>query len=403
MMHTKGPVAHPLAGRRQTLLAWAGLALAPVAWVPRLARAAPAPAVFELIHEFTGDAGGANPASLMFRSDGVLYGVTESGGRQSRGTIFRIAGGRFRVAHAFINGEAQPGSVDGGKVDPLVEGPDGALYGTTFDGGNFQKGLAYRLYGETDTLMQLHHFTGGEADGMSPNEQLTVGADGALYGTGVRVVGGWNQVPQAYRMSLDGSITQLAQIGSWLNGLGKLTLASDGNFYAMSMLGGAFGHGGAYRMAPDGALDLLYSVAFERPTLSPSGGFVQHANGLLYGTTENDPEGRQLGTVFRMTLDGRVKVLHRFSGSDGARPFGLVVGPDGALYGVARQGGPNGFGAVYRIDTRGVFSVVHAFDSFVSPVGRLAFGPDGRLYGVTQFGPARPYGSVYALTLPAAA
>ena len=125
---------------------------------------------------------------------------------------------------------------------------------------------------------------------------------------------------------------------------------------------------------------------------------MQHANGLLYGTTENDPEGQQFGTVFRMTLEGRVKILHRFSGTDGARPFGLVAGPDGALYGVARQAGPTSFGTVYRIDTRGNFSVLHAFESFVSPVGRLAFGPDGRLYGVTQFGPTQPYGSVYALT-----
>lgn len=395
-MHLPAPT--PLT-RRRALATLAGAALVPLALPGRARAAGPA---FEVIHEFTGGSGGAYPASLMFRSDGVLYGVTESGGRASRGTIFRVADGRFRVAHAFISGEAQPGGVDTGQVDPLVEGPDGALYGTTFNGGNFQKGLAYRLYGDTDTLMQLHHFTGGEADGMSPNEQLTVGADGALYGTGVRVVGGWNQVPQAYRLTVDGSVTQLAQIGTWLNGLGKLTLASDGNFYTMSMLGGAFGHGGAYRMAPGGTLALLYSVAFERPSMSPTGGFVQHANGLLYGTTENDPEGRQLGTVFRMTLDGRVKILHRFSGTDGSRPFGLVTGPDGALYGVARQGGPTGFGAVYRIDTRGNLTVLHAFESFVSPVGRLAFGPDGRLYGVTQFGPTQPYGSVYALALPAA-
>lgn len=385
----------PVNSARRRSLSWlAGLALPPGLLAP--ARAAPA--ALTVVHEFTDPASGAYPASLLWHSDGTLYGIAEGGGRAQRGLIFQIGPRGYRVAHAFRSGEAQPGTVGGGTLDPLVEGPAGDLYGTTMDGGNFSKGLAYKL-NALGQLVQLHHFTGGEDDGMSPNEQLTFGPDGALYGTGVRVVGGWNQVPQAYRLGLGGGVTRLAQIGSWLNGLGRLTLASDGNFYTMSMMGGTFGDGGAYRLTPAGELTPLYSVDISLPTLSPSGGFVQHPNGWLYGTTRNDPEDHRWGTVFRMSLDGQVKILHRFSGSDGADPHGLLLGRDGYFYGVARSGGPLGFGAVYRIDKRGNFSIVHAFEQFVSPVGGLVQGPDGRLYGVTQVGLTRPLGMVYALSL----
>ncbi|HSI59329.1 MAG TPA: choice-of-anchor tandem repeat GloVer-containing protein [Ideonella sp.] len=409
-MHGSDPIdlhtpTHPAAGpatasRRQCLAMLGSLACTPGLLASAPARAAPrtAAVTYTVVHEFAGAGRGAYPASLMFKSDGVLYGITEAGGGPGRGTIFRIRGSRFEIAHAFVNGEAQRGELGGGKLAPLVEGPDGELYGTTFDGGNFQKGLAYRL-NATDSAVQLHHFTGGEADGMSPNDQMVVGPDGAMYGTGVMVIGGWNQLPQAYRMAIDGTVTHLAQLGSWLNGLSRLTLASDGNFYSMSQHGGTFSRGGAHRTAPDGTVTPLYSVGFNRPDLSPSGGLVQHPNGLLYGTTENDPGDQQLGTVFRMTLDGKVKLLHRFTGPDGKAPHGLVVGSDGLLYGVARQGGPLGYGAVYRIAPDGSFEGLHAFDRLESPVGRLAEAPDGRLLGVTQFGPSLGFGSVYALRI----
>jgi uncharacterized repeat protein (TIGR03803 family) len=394
-MNALHPLRSPLPSRRRSLAWLAGLGAAPALLLaPQRARAEPAG--LDVLHTFAGGREGAYPASLLVHSDGTLYGIAESGGRRNRGLIFRISARGYRVVHDFISGEGSGGGLGGDRLDPLVEGPDGALYGTTFDGGNFGKGLAYRL-NDLGQLVQLHHFTGGELDGMSPNEQLSVGLDGAFYGTGVRVVGGWNQVPQAYRMDAEGNVTHLAQIGSGLNGLGKLTLASDGQFYTMSMSGGTFGDGGAYRVAPTGGGTPIYSVDAVLPRLSPSGGFVQHPNGFLYGTTENDPEDQRLGTVFRMSLDGQVKILHRFTGDDGMNPFGLLLGRDGRLYGVARSGGPQGFGAIYAIDTRGRFSVVHAFEDFCSPVGRLAQGRDGRLYGVTQFGPLGSFGAVYAV------
>jgi uncharacterized repeat protein (TIGR03803 family) len=49
--------------------------------------------VFSTLHSFTGGANGANPLGRLFAdSSGTLYGTTQAGGEEDRGTIFTIAG-----------------------------------------------------------------------------------------------------------------------------------------------------------------------------------------------------------------------------------------------------------------------------------------------------------------------
>jgi uncharacterized repeat protein (TIGR03803 family) len=63
----------------------------------------------------------------------------------------------------------------------LVEGPDGALYGTTPEGGAANRGTVFRLNKDGSGHMVLWHFTG--SDGSSPGAALRVSSDGAIYGT----------------------------------------------------------------------------------------------------------------------------------------------------------------------------------------------------------------------------
>lgn len=356
-----------------------------------------------MIHAFKGEAAGAYPASLCFRSDGSLFGVAEAGGRQNRGLVFAIGrSGRFQVVHRFGPGEAQAGGAGSGVLSPLAEGPDGWMYGATSNGGNWGKGLAYRL-DELGRVVQLHHFTGSETDGQSPSHRFLPLADGDLLGSSLRVSGGWNLAPQLYRLKPDGSVIQLAQVGSGLNGMAQPAVGLDGQVYLMTASGGSTGRGGAYRTSTTpnetAFAELIHDVASPLPRMQASGGFLPWADGALYGTSENDPLDLGWGTVFRMDMTGQVHPLHRFNGADGGRPFGLVLGPDGAMYGVARVGGPLGFGAVYRVMPGQGVHIVYAFEEWSAPVGQLALGPDGRLYGCTTFGPQGGFfGSVYALS-----
>ena len=89
----------------------------------------------------TGD--GAGPAGrLVVGSDGNFYGATSSGGTSNNGTVFRITPtGAESLLHSFAGGAADGASPNGS----LVEGSDGALYGTTSSGGTNDSGTVLRI------------------------------------------------------------------------------------------------------------------------------------------------------------------------------------------------------------------------------------------------------------------
>ncbi len=134
---------------------------------------------FTTIHEFTFVAGdGWLPlAGLMRGSDGNFYGTTANGGTESRGTIFRISeNGNYATLHSFTISEGSSPQAT------LVEGADGNFYGTTRSGGQFSAGTIYRLKpnGEFTTLYSFS-FTGSV--GHTPEAEMVQGSDGAFYGT----------------------------------------------------------------------------------------------------------------------------------------------------------------------------------------------------------------------------
>ena len=96
---------------------------------------------FSVIHVFSGTEGKFSEAPLLAAPDGFLYGATDQGGAAGLGTIFRLdsSGANFSIVYNF-------GGADGASARAgLVEGSDGALYGTTRDGGTFNGGVIFRL------------------------------------------------------------------------------------------------------------------------------------------------------------------------------------------------------------------------------------------------------------------
>src|SRR6266404_3782796 len=115
---------------------------------------------------------------LIEGTDGALYGTT-SPGANTMGTIFKLNkdGSGYSVLHNF--------SWTGGDGwDPrgtLVEGNDGALYGTSSYGGNNAEGTVFKLKKDGSAYEVLFSFSG--SDGSNPFAGLIEGSDGALYGT----------------------------------------------------------------------------------------------------------------------------------------------------------------------------------------------------------------------------
>jgi uncharacterized repeat protein (TIGR03803 family) len=137
----------------------------------------------------------------------------------------------------------------------------------------------------------------------------------------------------------------------------------------------------------------------------PGGHLAIGADGALYGTAEaGGPTGD--GTIFRVDTHGRITLLHAFSGSDGfSVTAGLTPGADGWLYGATMLGAANGLGGIFRIAPDGRFELLHSFDDgadhgasgVVSP---LTFGADGSLYGTSEHAGRYPErnGTIFRLT-----
>src|ERR1051326_9190092 len=122
---------------------------------------------------------GKSPAALLQSADGNFYGVTTYGGAGNAGTVFRYTpAGYLTTLYAFpTDGCKHP---DGSFPTALVEGADGALYGTTISGGNEDAGVIFRL-DKTGNFAVLHSVCVSCGEG-SDAEFLVQGRDGNFYG-----------------------------------------------------------------------------------------------------------------------------------------------------------------------------------------------------------------------------
>jgi uncharacterized repeat protein (TIGR03803 family) len=139
---------------------------------------------------------------------------------------------------------------------------------------------------------------------------------------------------------------------------------------------------------------------------NPYDGLVQDAKGNLYGTTVSGGGSSTCsggcGVVFGVSTTGKEKVLHSFSGGDGAGQYaGLVLDPEGNLYGTTQYGGTSGAGTVFMLDKTRKETVLYSFsggtDGRLPLLGYLVRDVKGNLYGTTQFGGTYGEGTVFKL------
>ncbi|MGH7972524.1 MAG: choice-of-anchor tandem repeat GloVer-containing protein, partial [Limisphaerales bacterium] len=250
----------------------------------------------------------------------------------------------------------------------LIQGRDGALYGTSILGGSGRDGTVFRVNPDGSGYTVLKNFgSATPTQGANPMPALLEASDGKLYGTAC--------------FSLN---TRFYSGGSSNNGV-VFSLDKDGNNFAVLKT-------------------FLDSVTDGANPLSP---LLEGADGRLYGTTYGGGGTNNAGLVCAITKDGsQYQVLWRFIGinGDGAHPSGnLVLGANGALYGTTERGGASDQGTLFMLSTNGAnYTVLASFGagSGAHPRGGLTLGPDGALYGTTSHGGALSFGAVFRYGMP---
>jgi len=374
---------------------------------------------YRVIYAFTGQNKLSAGSTIALDSLGNFYGASNNSVRTCSagacGAIYKISPtGTETTLYEFA------GSPDGEYPNGVMVDGTGTLYGTTYYGGtstfqycnNYGCGVLFRLTGSGQETV-LHSFNAPPGDGILPQAGVILGSNGALYGTTTN--GGTGSVGTSgdgtiYRFA-NGKETVLYNFTDGVDGglPSSSLLLRGGSLYGTANFGGTGpcfttfggGCGTVFRLDKTGE-STLYEFQGGADGGFPAASLIADSAGNLYGTTVlggdlnceigGPPAG--CGVVFKLTRSGQETVLHTFTGStDGAWPSNaLVMDPAGNLYGTAYYGGDLqcnyglGCGTVFKIDASGQFSVIHTFKGKEGAFPRALIAVGEKLYGVTDGG-----------------
>jgi uncharacterized repeat protein (TIGR03803 family) len=278
----------------------------------------------------------------------------------------------------------------------------------------------------------VHSFTGAP-DGATPMSDLTLDAEGSLYGTTQfggsgtcdcgtvfevrRTQDGWKEeVLYSFKGGDDGSMP-----------IGSVIFDAAGNLYGTTSGGGTSALGTVFELTPTSSGKwkeaILYSFTGRGNGSNPRTDLLLDGAGNLFGTTAYGgapcpPNG--CGVVFELTRETigswTETTIHEFTGTpDGATPATpVILDSDGNLYGATKFGGTGscgshftpivGCGALYKLSPQSggtwtetvIYNFVRGGGFGSLPSGGLFVDKNGDLFG-TAFTGGFGYGSVFEL------
>jgi uncharacterized repeat protein (TIGR03803 family) len=234
------------------------------------------------------------------------------------------------------------------------------------------------------TFTKLHTFNG--TDGGNPAAGLVQGTNGDLYGTSSLGGTTLHNAGTIYKIGTGGKLTSLYNFCSQTNcadgqnPYSVLVQAANGDFYGTTLYGGNIGTcvgnqgcGVAYKITPNGTFTAIYSFCSLGNCADgefPAGGLVLGNDGALYGVTQTGGPtvgcSRGCGTVYKITPGGKLTTLYDFCSAsecvDGVGPdAALLLGRDGNFYGTTTGGGNAGRGVAFEITPSGNLTVLYSF------------------------------------------
>ena len=341
---------------------------------PTLGSGSNASGTFAVLYRFQGGLDGSNPVAKMIYANGALYGTTANGGIANSGgfgTVFQVSlSGKESTIYRFAGG-SDGEYPQGGLVDI-----GGVLYGTTYGGGAYGNGTIFSVT-PSGTEHVIYSFK-GNGDGSNPSTDL-IDVNGTLFGT--TTSGG----------------------------------ADDGS-------------GAVFSSTTSGSETAVYVFNGAPGGSPPTGQWgLQYSNGELFGTFQTFGADSSTytvpGAVFALTTSGTGRILytfpsdaHYYHSKNGAIPVAGVTPVGSRLFGTTKYGGSKcehtkvyrgGCGTIFIVNASDNERVLYSFKGGSGdgngPVAGLVYD-GGTLYGTTALGgPARAEctsgcGTVFAIS-----
>jgi uncharacterized repeat protein (TIGR03803 family) len=180
--------------------------------------------------------------------------------------------------------------------------------------------------------------------------------------------------------------------------IGALISDGAGNFYGVNTVGGV-GSGTVYEISPSPeggwtakSIDALPVNSYYNNAL------VMDSSGNLYGTLYSggakictDGYGDySCGAVYELSPNGSgawtEKIIWNASQTEGWRPYHMVVGPDGNLYGTTYWAGEGESGTVFELQRNGGQWTHSTLSAYGGLPDSLVFDKAGNLYGTNYYG-----------------
>lgn len=372
---------------------------------------------FQMLYLFTNNSSEQESMGIVPGPNGVLYGMT-AGYYESYGSVYELQRSGDKWAQTVLynfTGQNGDGANSWSIAIPVVA-PNGAIYGTTTNGGAYGDGTVFELQqpssgsGGTWTETVLYSFLGA---GYGNDSSVIMGPDGILYG----FVSGAG----AYGKGMVFALVPPSQgsTGMWTERVlysftgdvdggypAGLTAGAGGVLYGVVEDGGDFGEGAVFQLnpgkgAPAGAPwteSVLYSFIGGEAGASPFGPPVVGSDGSLYGATGN--------TVFQLTPPAAAggswteTLIYSFWNEVTGGPQSPVIMRNGVIYGLSSMlggvcygTGGSAFALSKPAGAGGSWTktILHQFYLNSEPYGSFVVDHSGALLATTLGGPAGSY------------
>ena len=342
--------------------------------------------------DFNDTVTGVSPRGSLIYDGSYLYGMTNYGGTNNAGTIFKLQPDGTEFTKVLDFNDSITGGYPLGSL--LLDGSH--LCGVTQGGGVNNNGTIFKIQPDGTLYSRLFDFADQKAEGR-PHGALI--SDGSFF-YGMAEVGGANGDGAIFKIKPDGTgYTKLLDFDDTITGrYPRGELVSDGtSLYGMTNGGGIHGFGTIFKIQPDGT---AFTKLFDFDSINgiyPTGALYYDGT-YLYGMAWYGGINHK-GTIFKILPDGTgFSKLLDFNDTTGVNPFdGSLISDGTYLYGMTSGDGVAAKGTIFKIKPDGTaFTKLFDFDGATS--GSYPYGPlysDGSfLYGMTFSGGAHDYGTI---------